>query len=410
MALHLGDANYERLYQILSSVIPPEKWEYVTLELDRTQRRTTRLMSEIYYGRLINKDTGESTHIIIKIVPSFSLISNFEQIYKNEICFYSRIFPAMNKFQKSKGIKNSFHNIPNYLGGHSLAEKECIIMENIGAAGYEILDRNIELIDSKYLKSIFKVYARMHALSFVFKYEHPEEFKTLTDELVDILKVFNTQGLDKPMESAYLAAIEAFNPEFEAETIKKLKEIKNVRDILGNARDCKGDYKCLTHGNCLIRNMLFKPPNDGGEDLQVKLIDFHLAYVSTPVHDLSYFFYSGASKEDMDKIDDYLELYYDTFSSFVKELGADPQEIYPYRVLQEDWKRYSLLGIFMGITASAGFLLKNSDLSEMFEKSHLPKESRKEIWRQKWMEIYKENAFKERAREICLHAVNYGIL
>ncbi|XP_066259727.1 uncharacterized protein [Euwallacea similis] len=406
MALHFEDANYERLHQILYSVIPPEKWEYLTLELDRTQHRT---MSDTYYGRLISRDTGELTHIIIKIVPAYSIISDIEQLYKNEICFYNRIFPALNKFQRSKGIKNVFYNIPNYLGGHSLAEKEFIIIENIVAAGYEMLDRNIKLIKSIHLKSIFKVYARMHALSFVYKHEHPEEFKTLTDELVDSLKVFNTQGLDKPMESSYLAAIDAFNPEFEADIIKKLNRIKNVRDILGNARD-EGDYKCLTHGNCLIRNMLFKSSNDEGEELQVKLIDFHLVYVSTPVHDLSYFFYSGASKKDMEKIDQYLELYYDTFSSFVKELGADPQEIYPYRALKEDWKRYSLLGIFMGITASAGFLMKTSDLNEMFENSHLPKESRKEMWSQKWMEIYKENAFKERARDICLHAINYGIL
>ncbi|XP_066137708.1 uncharacterized protein [Euwallacea fornicatus] len=388
MAAQPLDPIYERLYRILTSIRSPEKWEYFSLELDRTQQRTTKLLSEFYTGKLINKDTGEVTHIIIKVVPS---------------C-------ALNKFQKSKGIKNLFDNVPNYIGGHSHAQKEFIVMENITAAGYEMLDKDLRYIDSKYLKGIFKVYARLHALSFVYKHQHPEEFKSLTDGLVDILKFLNTHGLGRPMESAYLAAIDAFNPELEGDIVMKLKKIKNVQETLVNARSSSGKYKCLTHGNCLLGNMLFKYKScEEKEELQVKLIDFQLVYVSTPVHDLSYFFYSGASKDDMDKVDQYLDLYYDTFSLFVKELGADPQEIYPYEVLKEEWKKYSLMGLIMGIGVSVKKLLDKNN-TETHTMVDLPREIKTEMFRQKCLQIQKENDFKQRAREICLHAVEYGIL
>ncbi|XP_066259828.1 uncharacterized protein [Euwallacea similis] len=410
MAAQPLEPIYERLYRILTSIRSPEKWEYFSLELDRTQQRTTRLLSEFYTGKLINKDTGEVTHIIIKVVPSYGIIKDYEEVYKNEICFYNRIFPALNKFQKSKGIKNLFDNVPNYIGGHSHAQKEFIVMENITAAGFEMLDRNLRYIESKYLKAIFKVYARLHALSFVYKHQHPEEFESLTSDLVDILKLLNTQGLGKPIESAYLAAIDAFNPELEGDIVMKLKKIKNIQETLGNVRSYSGKYKCLTHGNCLLGNILFKYKNcSEKEELQVKLIDFQLAYVSTPVHDLSYFFYSGASKEDMDQVDWYLHLYYDTFSSFVKELGADPQEIYPYEALKVEWKKYSLMGLIMGIGVSVKKLLSKSG-TEIHTMVHLPMEVKAEMYRQKMSQIHKENDFKQRAREICLHAVEYGIL
>lgn len=84
------------------------------------------------------------------------------------------------------------------------------------------------------------------------------------------------------------------------------------------------------------------------QEIKVKLLDFQLAYVTTPIHDLAYFFYSGASKHDMDRLDHYLDIYYDSFSEFVRELGADPTELYPYHVLKDEWKRYSVPGVILG--------------------------------------------------------------
>lgn len=84
------------------------------------------------------------------------------------------------------------------------------------------------------------------------------------------------------------------------------------------------------------------------EEIKVKLLDFQLAYVTTPIHDLAHFFYSGASKHDMDRLNHYLDIYYNTFSEFVRELGADPTELYPYQVLKDEWKRYSVSAVILG--------------------------------------------------------------
>lgn len=92
----------------------------------------------------------------------------------------------------------------------------------------------------------------------------------------------------------------------------------------------------------------FFQQNAGVEDIKIKLIDFQLAYVSSPVNDLSHIFYSGASKTEMAKLNEYLEVYYSSFASFVEELGADPLKIYPFEALKADWKKYASRGLIMG--------------------------------------------------------------
>lgn len=249
------EANLERLNRILGFIRSPEKWEYFSLELDHPQSGKTRIFAEFYTGKLINKDTGEVTHIIIKIVPVFPIIGSYEQVYANEICFYSKIFPALNQFQKSKRVKNLFNCVPNFLGGHSEDNREFIVMEDVTAAGYESL-QSVRLIDSEYIKAVFRAYARFHALSFAYKHEHPEEFRRLTAGLVDLMEYLHTQGLGDGTENSYQAAIDTFNEELESDIVRKLKSVKNVRDLFPKARNYDGNYTCVTHGNSL--NLFYK--------------------------------------------------------------------------------------------------------------------------------------------------------
>lgn len=50
----------------------------------------------------------------------------------------------------------------------------------------------------------------------------------------------------------------------------------------------------------------------------------------------------------MAKLNEYLEVYYSSFASFVEELGADPLKIYPFEALKADWKKYASRGLIMG--------------------------------------------------------------
>lgn len=85
----------------------------------------------------------------------------------------------------------------------------------------------------------------------------------------------------------------------------------------------------------------------------------------TPVYDLSYFFYSGASIENIKKLDEYLKIYYNSFSVTVKSLGSNPSKLLPFEVLKEDWKNYSKFGIQLAILVHKIKLFDNGDLSNV---------------------------------------------
>ncbi|KAL1498378.1 hypothetical protein ABEB36_009185 [Hypothenemus hampei] len=398
-----------RLQEVFSSISKPERWDYFNIEVD-TASKKNRFLSEFYVGKLVNKDTGEDTYIVIKIVPADGLITSYEEIYRNEINFFSNIFPELNKFQRNKKVQSLFANIPNYLGGHLSNNKQFLVMENVSAAGYKLYETQ-DCFPSDFLKTIFKVYARFHALSFAYKHEYPDGFYNLTKDLVDVVEILNKEGLCMSMEHTYNAAVDVFNPETDADIIKRLTAIGDVKEKYFNLRFYNGNYECLLHGNCFIPNILVKTETwEEKEKYDVMLLNFQFAYVGTPVFDLCHFFYSSAPKADLDRLYDYLKYYHRCFSIFLKELGGNPNVIYPLEVLEREWKEYSLLGIVTGLCARVKTCMDKKEFEEFCQKSYLPKEKIMEFWTVKANEVYKQPKFKESAKHLCLHAVEFGLI
>lgn len=81
--------------------------------------------------------------------------------------------------------------------------------------------------------------------------------------------------------------------------------------------------------------------------MQVRLIDFQIARLAPPVIDLTHFLCIGASLDVMEQLDTYLEMYYESLSDFLKELGSDPEEVYPHQVFIEQWKKFGKFGLAM---------------------------------------------------------------
>lgn len=84
--------------------------------------------------------------------------------------------------------------------------------------------------------------------------------------------------------------------------------------------------------------------------MELRLIDFQATNLTSPMWDISYFFYTSASSEEnLAKLDSYLEIYYDALSSTIKELGSDPETMYPKYLMEEHWKVFSRFSLIMAI-------------------------------------------------------------
>ncbi|KAJ8957797.1 hypothetical protein NQ314_006472 [Rhamnusium bicolor] len=83
----------------------------------------------------------------------------------------------------------------------------------------------------------------------------------------------------------------------------------------------------------------------------VAILDWQMCYLRSPVFDISYLFYATSSRLELEKFDELLKFYYNSFSNFLKELGSNAEEIFPYSSLKEHWRKYSLFGLIIVIMA-----------------------------------------------------------
>ncbi|RZC40881.1 EcKinase and/or DUF1679 domain containing protein, partial [Asbolus verrucosus] len=65
----------------------------------------------------------------------------------------------------------------------------------------------------------------------------------------------------------------------------------------------------------------------------VNFLDFQLCRLASPVYDLSYFLLCCLPEEDVQNFDDIIKVYYKRFTSFLRELGSDPNKIFPFEEL-----------------------------------------------------------------------------
>jgi thiamine kinase-like enzyme len=149
--------------------------------------------------------------------------------------------------------------------------------------------------------------------------------------------------------------------------------------------------------------MMFKyqDPQNHSKVEDMNLLDFQLCMIGNPVCDLSYFFYSGGSKELFDKLENYLNIYHESFSKAAKNLGSDPEKLFPREALTRDWKIHSRFGLLLSLLLTKMKLVSKEDSESMINTAN----ERTELDSGKlFMDLnYNEILYKKRVRDILVH-------
>ncbi|KAF2904033.1 hypothetical protein ILUMI_02130 [Ignelater luminosus] len=155
---------------------------------------------------------------------------------------------------------------------------------------------------------------------------------------------------------------------------KKFQE--NLFEMAKNATQPgpAGKYAVIGHGDCWSNNMLFKynssskphPPSE------ICLLDWQLARAGSPALDLAYFIFTCTDKPLRDGHYDHLiQEYYESLSSFLRELGSDPDKLFPFEVLQEHLKKFCIFGLFIAITIVYGMSSEAEDIPDIHNMTQL---------------------------------------
>ncbi|KAK9712058.1 Ecdysteroid kinase-like family [Popillia japonica] len=255
--------------------------------------------------------------LFVKTAPKhekFRELMHIRPAYCNEFRFYNTIYTEMDKFHQEK-TGRPMNIAAKYYGGSDEEMKEIIVMENVKVEGFS----------TKNLKEpLDKDQGNFELFNLRSNYNQLEKFLGSSTGGKKILEKFK-----------YLA--------------------DNGLQIILGVKECDSSYVAVTHGDCNGNNLMFR--NKDG-DLDLRLIDFQGVKVASPMMDLTYSFYgSCTSEENLSLLDYYLDVYYEALSGTIKELGSNPDKLYPKSLIKEDWKKFCGFSLTIAIPVIRASLL-----------------------------------------------------
>ncbi|CAG9859308.1 unnamed protein product [Phyllotreta striolata] len=309
-------------------------------------------LGDMLFVSLKRRTAEDEHHLVIKqVLPcdSESATKLMSMTYRNEIHVYQRILPALRAFREAHPEVGPFDVAPRCYGADETGGEEKICFRNAKYDGYEMHPKK-DALGAGLMEEVFRKYGRLHAAGFAFKGSRPEEFDELKAGLRNNWAMFaSTPFLSASLKGSAKTWREALLRHDEPELAERLeKYVEKADKIFIEAVSYTGKYGVFLHGDAWSNNLMFK--YDDKKQLEnIFLIDFQMSSVGSPVLDLSYSFYACADYHSMlDKLDEFLEVYHKSLSEELLRYGSKAEEVYPFDVMKEEWKKYSVFGLFMG--------------------------------------------------------------
>lgn len=275
-------------------------------------------------------------------------VGKSQQAFAREGYIYSTIIPKLLKLQEEKGVSDGFSGFAKFYGSCLEEKKECILMQNLKGYGFDLWDRK-KPMDDQHITLVFKEYARLHASSLAWKKLYPQEFQEYTKHLN--FNIFEGGKEDKTIffQNYFQTGFSAVESNDQAtKALTRIKE--NITQLFRKSYTEGQERFVVIHGDCWCNNMLFSYQDDQKTPQKVCFIDWQLSKISSPATDLAYFFCVCASKANFHNLTKYLQIYHDQLAKNLKEFGCDPEEVFSYSALLEEWRKRAWYGAFMAIS------------------------------------------------------------
>lgn len=325
-----------------------------------------------------------------------------KEFFEHEIFVYEYILPHFEKLQVEKNVRNKFKSYAGFCAASQEDCKETIILENMIVKEFQVCKRDVAL-DYNHALLLIKEIGRLHALSFAIRDQYPHIFKKILSTLKEV--EFNDQccshnrNLLHAVFPQCINSLHAIQDKIALQQYKKLEKVFFEKTQKSVDRKSSEPYAVVTHCDVWTSNLLYKY-NELNLPSEVCLVDWQLVKISSPVSDISQIMFVCIDKETRDK--HYQELineYYTSFSSFLRELGSDPDIMFPMNVLQEHLQKFSVHGLYIAVRMISLTSISENDTPDFVEKDALQTiiNAKKNL-----------TVFNKRMRDILLDYVMYG--
>lgn len=288
--------------------------------------------------------------------PNNELVSKFN-VFKNEIEFYKNIAPMLKLFLNEKISDHELEfDIPNMLYAKQEEDRAMIILEDLTAAGYsQERDANgNKFLTTEKAKLAVKSIAKIHAASYALQLKEKVDLKKDHPILEESGLLWTHKEMTSrlfAMKDMYCEILEKSDKPDSPVLLEKFKKAFSSEELLIEL--CKNrmyeeeeSVNCLQQGDFHFNNLLFKE-SDG--KLQVKIVDWQLAYSGRAGGDISYLLMSSLDPKVREEEEEVIKHeYYQAFinnlqliRSSSKAALADEEAL-----LKEDYQKSLPLGFF----------------------------------------------------------------
>lgn len=197
-------------------------------------------------------------NLILKQAPDYPRhVFDVGMLYKKEVYTYQNIFTVFNKIQDQHGVPEDkrFKPVP-YFGGDDEYEKEFLIMQDMKAIDYQMLNKK-EPLTYECLSLAVEQIAAFHSLSFALKKIDEGQFYEMNSHLFELKEYENLtyiswikSNMEKGLSFVHDEEHKKKIADFNVNILERVVEIVRA--------DKKHPYTVFCHGDSWINNILFK--------------------------------------------------------------------------------------------------------------------------------------------------------
>ncbi|XP_063225451.1 uncharacterized protein LOC134532680 [Bacillus rossius redtenbacheri] len=378
---HSGAQLRGNLRAVVEDVARRERFTDVEVEVSRASAKGDNYIGELLRVKVKGRrdgEEGQSMSVVLKLIPENEArraVARVDAFFDNELFVYSEVMPAFQSLQEDRRVPEAerFGAVPKLLACDRSEGGVSLVLEDMSPRGYRMADR-LKGLDTAHCSLVMKELGRFHAFSFALRDQRPAEFQRLRSGVTETLfrpqsalgaesegrlksmvdHVTSTMLKRFPHESEYMERFRRFCSDFN----KRAEAV-----VSGEAAE---PCAVICHGDCWTNNILFKYREDDESPEAACLLDLQVSRYSSPVTDIAYFLYCCTERSvRREAYKSLLSDYYNSFSQFLRLLGSDPEQMFPYSAFKEQESRFSHFGLLMALFVLPIFTAASEDTPDM---------------------------------------------
>ncbi|KAF5302532.1 hypothetical protein FQR65_LT00904 [Abscondita terminalis] len=393
--------NIKCCVQTICKKLNVSHYVYETSPVDKKGKN---FVSSIYRVKVSgqNKFKGNvNIRLILKMAPVQNFVREghgIQSTYSREVYTYEKILPCFFELEANCGVQNFYKAYPRYYTSSTMEMREFVILEDMEQKDYKML----KTIDIDHAKLIIMELGKFHALSFALQKQKFEAFCEIKDNIHDF-------EFDDKFESAYRfmceLGLKTLDPARDDSVYKKyLGFCKQWYTIIKNSFNelNHSQYAVITHGDVWLPNLMFKYQGRSSPT-NVCMLDWQFVRIGSPAFDISQFLFICCDTEIRNNhYASLIENYYESLSTHLRLLGESAKEVFPFRILMEHLKKYSVIGLISAIKTSHMMCVHQ-------EQPNLRKPSNFEEYVSAFLHLKIDlEKYNPRMKSIILDYINFG--